>query len=218
MKKHWWKIIAIALSYYVLMAGLLLPVPQLPLIGESIRNLFFHVPIWFSMILLLGAGVFYSIRFLSTSHIKNDLISSALTYTGIFLGIAGIVSGSVWAKFTWGNWWVDDPKLKGSAISLFMYFAWMILRNSLKDEHVRARLSAVYNIFAFVMLIFLVLIIPRLSAFSLHPGADNNPVLPKNMEPQLRWVFYPAILAWTLLSLWLTNIYIRIRKLENMEE
>ena len=65
-----------------------------------------------------------------------------------------ILSGMIWAKFTWGTYWTNDPKLNGSAITLLIYFAYVVLRGSIYDIEKRARISAIYNIFAFVMRIF----------------------------------------------------------------
>jgi len=78
----------------------------------------------------------------------------------------------------------------------------------------RARVSAVYNIFAFCMLFPTIWILPRLTE-SLHPGgmgSEGNPGLnPKDLDSHMRLVWYPAIIGWTLLGVWITTLRIRLR-------
>ena len=62
MKKNWWKALTVLLLLYVAVAGLLVPVPRLAILNESIRNLYFHVPMWFGMTAILMASVYDSVR------------------------------------------------------------------------------------------------------------------------------------------------------------
>ena len=66
-----------------------------------------------------------------------------------------------------------EPKLIGAAIALLIYLAYMVLRDSIPDMDRKARVSAVYNIFAYAMLFPSIWIIPRLLP-SLHPGGENG--------------------------------------------
>jgi heme exporter protein C len=93
----------------------------------------------------------------------------------------------------------------------------LVLRNSLEEEQKRGRISAVYNIFAFPIMVVLLFILPRMTD-SLHPGNGGNPGFnTKDMAPELRPVFYPAVLGWILMSTWITTIRYRIRKVENKQ-
>ena len=142
--------------------GFLGEVPRLPILHETIRNLYFHVTMWFAMIFILGASLVSSIKYLSKSDYRQDIKAEQYAYVGILLGMLGIITGSVWAHFTWGAWWVNDPKLNGAAISILIYFAYIILRNSMDEEQKRARVAAVYNIFAFVLLLVFFSVVDRL--------------------------------------------------------
>ena len=123
----------------------------------------------------------------------------------------GIISGMLWAKFTWGTYWTNDPKLNGSALGLLIYFSYLVLRGSVKDELKKAKISSVYNIFAFAMLIPLIFILPRMTD-SLHPGNGGNPGFNVyDMNSQLRIVFYPSVIGFILLGIWITNIRVRIK-------
>lgn len=216
LKKSWWKVLAVALMVYTITAGLLFDVPRLAILNETIRVLYFHVPMWFGMLILLTVSVVYSIKYLRTPSQKVDSYAVEFANAGILFGVLGILSGALWANFTWGSPWSSDPKQNASAIALLIYFAYLILRNSLEDEQQRAKISAIYNIFAYATLIPLLFILPRLTD-SLHPGNGGNPGFNAyDLDSKLRLVFYPAILGWTLLGVWFTSLRIRIKALNHI--
>ena len=207
----WIKISCIFLLAYVTIAGFLFDVPALPILNEAIRILFFHVPMWFTMIFLLFISAINSYYYISKGRINYDIKSNEYANVGVFFGILGIISGMLWAKFTWGTYWTNDPKLNGSALGLLIYFSYFVLRGSVKDELNKAKISSVYNIFAFAMLIPLIFILPRMTD-SLHPGNGGNPGFNVyDMNSQLRIVFYPAVIGFILLGIWITNIRVKIK-------
>ena len=215
MTKNWWKILATVLVLYSIIAGFLFHVPEKPILNETIRNIHFHVPMWFSMIITLTISFIYSIRYLRSSSENDDLMAVESANVGIIFGILGLITGAVWAKFTWGEAWSNDPKQNSAAIALLVYLAYLVLRNALEEEQKRGRISAVYNIFAFPIMVVLLFILPRMTD-SLHPGNGGNPGFnTKDMAPELRPVFYPAVLGWILISVWITPLRYRIRKVEN---
>jgi heme exporter protein C len=214
MRKNWWKIATIILLLYTFVGGLLFEVPRLNILNETIRALYFHVPMWFGMIVLLSISVIYSIKYLNSNKHKNDLKAIEFANVGVIFGVFGILTGMFWAQFTWGDWWSGDPKQNASAIGLLIYLAYFVLRGSIENEEQRARISAVYNIFAFSALIPLLFILPRLTD-SLHPGNGGNPGFNAyDLDSRLRLVFYPAVAGWIMLGAWIATVRIRIRKLE----
>ena len=217
-KKTWWKYIAVILVFYTVVGGLLIKVPRIAIVQESVRNQFFHVSMWFSMMILLTTSLIFSIRYLSRSKLKFDLLAEEFAYMGIILGILGLVTGSIWARFTWGAWWVNDAKLNGAAICMLIYLAYVILRNSIEDEIQRARIAAVYNIFAWSTLLPLLYILPRLTD-SLHPGSGGNPGFNiYDLDNNLRLVFYPSIIGWTLIGVWIIQLRVRVKELKSKLE
>lgn len=196
--------------------GLLGPVPRLDILNETIRNVYYHVPIWFAMIFQMSVSIWFAIKYLLKTDPLFDTISYNAAKVGFFFSIPGILTGSLWAKFTWGTFWTfQDPKLNGVAIGVLIYLAYFILRNSVIDELKKARISAVYNIFAYVMLMVFIMILPRLTD-SLHPGNGGNPAFAKyDMNSQMRMVFYPAVIGWVLLSWWILQVNNRISQLKN---
>jgi heme exporter protein C len=217
-KLAWWKWFSIIILIYVIAAGFLGPVPRLHIVNESIRNTYFHVPMWFGMIFLLGASVWYAISFLRKGNPDDDLRSNACVQVGILFGVLGLLTGMLWAKFTWGAAWSNDPKQNASAIGLLIYFGYGVLRGSFQESRERARISAVYSIFAFAVFIPLIWILPRFTD-SLHPGNGGNPAFGKyDMNNDMRLVFYPAVIGWTMLGFWAADLWHRLlavqRKLE----
>jgi heme exporter protein C len=120
----------------------------------------------------------------------------------------------IWANYTWGSPWHGDPKQNGAAIALLIYLAYFVLRGSLDNREQRARLSAVYNIFAFAAMIPLIFIIPRMTS-SMHPGNGGNPGFNMyDLDNNMRKVFYPAVIGWILLGYWIASLRIRLRLAE----
>ncbi len=210
----WWKILAIVLVLYSIIGGFLIDVPKLPILHETIRNTYFHVTLWFAMMFLMTISMVYSIKHLGKPSQQNDLIASETANIGLFFGILGVVTGMIWAQFTWGAFWVNDVKTNGTAITLLIYFAYTVLRGSVEDDEKRGRIAAVYNIFAFVMLVLFLGILPRVND-SLHPGNGGNPAFGNyDMDNTMRMVFYPAIIGYFLMGLWFVDHRIRLKKIE----
>ncbi|MCE7069951.1 MULTISPECIES: cytochrome c biogenesis protein CcsA [Dyadobacter] len=218
MRKIWWKILCIVIIFYVIVMGLMGPVPHLAIINESIRNTYFHVALWLAMTTLLFVSMIFSIRYLNKGRIGDDDIASELAKSAIFFGILGCLTGSVWANYTWGDPWPNDPKLNGAAVGILIYLAYLLLRSSFEDEQRKARISSVYNIFAFAVFIPIIYILPRLTD-SLHPGSGGNSTFGSyDFNSDIRKVFYPAIIGYILLGLWLAELRIRIKVINRVRD
>jgi heme exporter protein C len=189
---------------------------NLPINYESIRNLFFHVPMWMVMFVLLMLSVWHSVRYLGAPSAQTDARAEAYAETGLLFGGLGLLTGMLWANYTWGAPWSNDIKQLMTAVALLIYVAYFILRTSFDEPEKAARIAAVYNIFAFASLIPLIYIVPRLFS-SLHPGGEGSPVFNReDLNPNMRIIFYPAIIGWTLLGLWAANLSIRLKNLETL--
>lgn len=216
MKGIWWKALGIILVLYSIIAGLLGEVPRLVILNETIRVLYYHVPMWFSMVAMMTVSLVFSIRALGEKR-GADLRASEFAQTGFLLATLGLLTGMVWARFTWGNFWTNDPKLNGTAVTMLIYLAYFVLRNSVEDPAKKARLAAVYNIFAFVMMIVFIGILPRMTD-SLHPGNGGNPGFNQyDLNSDMRPIFYAAVLGWILIGTWISSLRIRYKSLSNEE-
>ena len=157
--------------------------------------------------------IVYSILYLRKPDFRHDIYASSCAKTGILMGVLGLITGAIWATYTWGEPWSNDPKQIGVAIALLIYFAYLVLRNAITDIDKRAKISAVYNIFAYFIYLPLIMILPRLVE-SLHPGGkgvEGNPGLNgADLDATMRLVFWPAVIGWTLLGTWITSLNIRI--------
>lgn len=213
----WWKYLSVGLVLYALIGGLLLPAPQIAILDQSIRNLYYHVPMWFGMLLLLIASTYHAIKQLSSASMQSDYASASHALVAMVFGVMGLITGMIWAKNTWGAYWTNDPKLNSAAIGMLMYTAYFVLRSSIEDEEKRARISAVYNIFCLPVFIVLIFVLPRLTD-SLHPGNGGNPGFNSyDLDSRMRMVFYPAVLGWALIGFWMANLHFRIKVLQQKE-
>jgi len=147
-------------------------------------------------------------------QLKEFVYATELIRVGVIFGLLGLLTGAIWAKHTWGAYWSWDVKQNTAAISVLVYLAYFVLKDSFEDYDQRARITSVYNIFAFAALIPLLFIIPRV-ADSLHPGAGGNPAFGSNdLDNTMRLVFYPAVIGFTMVGYWLSSILIRIKLLD----
>lgn len=183
--------------------------PYREVLHETIRNLFFHVPMWFTMVMLLFFSFISSLVYLNSGKHLHDVFASQSALVGTYFGFLGIITGMTWATFTWGSPWPNDPKLNGAAVGMLTYLAYFVLRGSLNDETVRARVSAVYNIFAFVLYIVFIFVIPRITD-TLHPGQGGNPAFSSyDLDNTLRPVFYSSAAGFIILGHWIMSIRVR---------
>lgn len=200
-----WKYVLAVWMTIVIIAGFLIQIPQIPILEQTARNIFFHVPMWMAMFSMFIVSVYYSIRYLNKPSVIFDIKAVAAARTGMVFGICGLLTGSLWARFTWGAWWTfSEPKMNLAALAMLIYVAYFVLRSAFDDEEKRAKLGAVYNIFSVTTIPFLLYIVPR-QLTSLHPGADGNPAFSEITAPELRFVLYPAMLGFIGMAFWIFN-------------
>ncbi len=199
----------------VIAGGFLIQVPDIPILEQTSRNLFFHVPMWMAMFAMFTISFWYSIRYLNEPDHISDIKAESAARVGIVFGVCGLLTGSLWARFTWGTWWTfAEPKMNLAALALMIYFAYFVLRSAFDDENKRAKLSAVYNIFAVTTIPFLLYVVPR-QLESLHPGADGNPAFSDITAPELRFILYPAFIGFIALAFWIYDILHRYKTVQH---
>ncbi|GAB4128418.1 MAG: cytochrome c biogenesis protein CcsA [Raineya sp.] len=216
LKISWWKWISAILLIYAVIAGFLMDIPRLQTgnLDHTARNLYFHVPMWFGMVFVLSISVIQSIAHLRKNTEKSDFWAVSAAEVGILYGTLGLLTGMVWGKFTWGDFLPRDVKIYGAAIAMLIYLAYFILRSAIENKEQAARISAIYNIFAYAVYIPLIFIMPRLYD-SIHPGNGGNPGFNAyDLDGSMRLVFYPAVIGFLGLALWLSQLRTRLRLLE----
>ncbi|MCR9131666.1 MAG: cytochrome c biogenesis protein [bacterium] len=203
--KVWKYIVAIWLTL-VIGGGFLIYIPEIPILEQTARNIFFHVPMWMAMYAMFLTSCIYSIRYLNSPEPIFDIKAEASARVGMMFGLCGLLTGSLWARFTWGTWWTfAEPKMNLAALAMMIYVAYLVLRSAFDDEDKRAKIAAVYNIFAVTTIPFLLYVVPR-QLTSLHPGADGNPAFSEITAAELRLILYPAMLGFIALSFWVYDI------------
>lgn len=211
-----WKYIVAVWMTLVIIFGFLISIPEIPILEQTARNLFLHVPMWFTMMVAFAMAFVYSIRYLNTENIRFDQKAETATAVGLLFGICGLLTGSLWARFTWGSWWTfAEPRMNLSALAMLIFVAYFILRSAFNDPEKRAKISAVYNIFGITTVPFLLYIIPR-QLPSLHPGAEGNPAFSEITAPELRYIFYPAVVGFIGLAVWIMDILNRYKKIKQL--
>ncbi len=202
----------------VIALGFSIEIPQIDILEQTARNLFLHVPMWFTMMIAFSMAFYYSIRYLNDETMNWDRKAETATAVGLMFGICGLLTGSLWARFTWGTWWTfAEPRMNLSALAMMIFVAYFVLRTAFNDPEKRAKISAVYNIFGVTTIPFLLYIIPR-QLPSLHPGADGNPAFSDMTAPELRIIFYPAVIGFIGLAIWMMDIINRYKKVKAITE
>ncbi len=163
-----------------------------------VQKIFYiHVPM--AIVSLCGfiAGGLLAVAHLRTGDSKWDLRSYVAIHMSLIFGIAALIMGSIWAKASWGHWWVwDDPTLVSFLIVLLLFATYQPLRFSIEDRERQARYASVFAIVAgaFVPLNFIAV---RLSQGLVHPRVLT--LSGGNLPGPMRLTFLIALVAATLL-------------------
>jgi len=210
------KIITGILITLVIVFAFLSPPPQKQL-GEVSRIFYFHVPLAWVSVLAFFVSMVNGILYLKNQKTENDLKAEASARLGFTFCFLALISGSVFAKYSWGTFWNWDPRETSIFILILIYGAYFALRSAIDAEKRKASFSSVYSILAFTTVPFLVFIVPRVFQ-SLHPTdtiVDSG--LKFQLPPKLLIIFLGSLLGFSLLFLWIyklesTMIRIFIRK------
>jgi heme exporter protein C len=116
--------------------------------GMIYRLLYFHVPAWWTAFPAAGLSGLFSVAYLATSDIRYDALAAAVTEIAVVFLFVGITLGSIWARIIWGVWWAWDARLTSALICVLLYSGYLILRQGVEEPRRRARLSAVFSLFA----------------------------------------------------------------------
>jgi len=124
--------------------------PLEAVMGQVQRVFYFHVAnAWVGMLGFMVAAI-AGIAFLRKGDHKWDIVGLAAVEISLVFFFAAIVSGSIWARGSWGTWWTWDPRLTTAAICELVYAAYLMLRQGIEDPDRRARFGAVYAILGFI--------------------------------------------------------------------
>jgi len=189
--------------------------PPAAILGDASRILYFHVPVaWVSVVAFIVSGI-HSILLLVSE--KNRREREYMAYNSAVAGmvfiILALITGSIWAKLSWGSYWNWDPRETSIVVLMLIYIAYLSLYSSLKENPNRASISAVYLIIAMITMPFLVFIIPRIYP-SLHPDTVINQEKKIHLEAAMRITLFASIVTFTLLYGYIYRLMNRISALE----
>ena len=143
-----------------------------------IQKIFYlHVPL--AIVALCGfvAGGIYGILYLRTGDRTHDLRSYVAIHLSLILAVGALITGSIWAKASWGHWWVwDEPTLVSFLIVFLLYACYQPLRFSIEDPERQARYAAVFSVDR-----------GRVRAAELHGGADGAVARPPARARHRGW-------------------------------
>ena len=205
------KYVIFVLMSLVILAGFLLPVPFIPGLEEKSRIIYFHVPMSWLSVLAFFMSMLYSLKYLKTKDSINDIKAYTAAGLGFLFCVLATITGSLWAKFSWGSFWNWDPRQTSIFILLLVYGAYFSLRSAVDESEQKAKLCSVYSIIAFVTVPFFIFIMPRIIE-TLHPDPIINTQGEINMDVTMLVVFLVSLLTFTLLYLWIFNIKVRLEK------
>jgi heme exporter protein C len=137
--------------------------------GPSQRIFYIHVPVALTAYACFGWGAWKALRLLWTRNERHDLESYTAVHMGVIFGLLTLVTGSIWAKISWGHWWEWRSRQLVLFLILFLFYsAYFMLRYSIEPGPARARSSAVYALFGVVLIPVSFLAI-RLAEDFIHP-------------------------------------------------
>jgi heme exporter protein C len=194
---------ATALLLALSVFGIFLVAPEDADQGIIQRIFYFHVAIALTSLIAFLVGAIYGILYLRQRQPEYDRISSSSVGLGLFFSILVLITGSIWAKASWGTWWVwEDPRLVTFVIVLLLYGAYFLLRSSAEGER-QARYSAIFAIAAFAS-VPLSFYSVRVAQSFVHPVVftQNGANMPSTM---VVWFIVSQVamlgLFWTLLQM-----------------
>jgi heme exporter protein C len=170
--------------------------------GLSQKIFYFHVPIALTSYGCFGWGAWKALRHLWTRQEGADLESYVAIHLGVIFGAMTLVTGSIWARASWGVWWAWSSHQLVLFLVLFLFYcAYFMLRFSVEPGPRRANLSAVYAIFGVVLIPVSFLAI-RLADDIIHPTVftSNGPQMSGSM-------FFTFCVAWAALLATASALY-----------
>jgi heme exporter protein C len=205
-----WMAVAIWAAFYFA------PSP-LGFFGHVGRIVFFHVPLAWTSFIAFFAAAYWSIRYLMGRRMEHDRAAAAAIEIGFVFCFLATVTGAMWARVTWGEYWNWDPRQTSILLVLIFYGAYLALRGALPDAEKRARLAAVYALIGAVVTPFFFFIVPRIT-FSLHPDSVINSRGKVEMDPKILWVLLACFGGEAALFFWMHNLDWRMKNLAARRE
>jgi heme exporter protein C len=185
-----------AFSFLVMTAALYLAFiisPPAKGLGELARILYLHVPLaWVGTLSFLISGI-GAVLFLVTRKKTTLILMETAAGLGMLFIILTTITGSIWAKVSWGSFWNWDPRETSMAMILFIYLSFFLLKKYGGKPGARAA----YLIIAAIIMPFFIFVIPRIYP-SLHPDTIINSEKKMHLSGSMLAALLSSIAAYTL--------------------
>ncbi|MBN1153408.1 cytochrome c biogenesis protein CcsA [candidate division KSB1 bacterium] len=206
------KIVLTILMSFVLFGSFLYTRNAAGFPGESSRIMFFHVPQAWVAVMAFSLSMVFSVIYLKKRDVRYDMLAVSSSELGFLFCILAMLTGSMFARLTWGSFWNWDPRETSILILLMIYGAYFALRSAVNDQDDKRKFSAVYSLLAFATVPFFIFIVPRIT-ISLHPSDTMNPMNPQ-LDFRFMLVFILALVAFTGIFFWMLSLKYRWLQLE----
>ncbi|WP_129627094.1 cytochrome c biogenesis protein [Candidatus Oscillochloris fontis] len=150
--------------------AMFLVLPQYEGLGNAGRIIIMHVPTAWVSVLAFAVSALFSGLYLWRGRTEDDDYATAAAESGFLFTVLATVTGAIFSQVVWGIYWNWDPRQTSIFVLLLIYAALFALRSAIDDPTRRRQLSAVYSLFAFVTVPFLIFVAPRVSESTLHPN------------------------------------------------
>jgi heme exporter protein C len=181
--------------------------------GFSQRIFYFHVPIALTSYACFAWGAWKALRYLRTRDDRADVESYVAIHQGVIFGALTLITGSIWARASWGVWWSWSENQLVLFLVLFLFYcAYFMLRYSVEAGPPRASMSAVYALFGVVLIPVSFLAI-RLSQRFIHPIVFDSHA-PSNMTGSQWLTFLVSFAGMLLLFATLYNVELAGKRLD----
>jgi heme exporter protein C len=147
--------------------------PAESIMGEYSRLLYLHIPLALCTVVSFILSAVYSMLYLKNQNLRYEILFHSASRLGLLFTLLTTATGSVWAKLAWGSWWNWDPRETSILFIMLTYCAYFALTSSLKGKNSSAKIRSTYLIFASIITMFFVFIVPR-TVESLHPDTIIN--------------------------------------------
>ena len=124
--------------------------PQEAQQGAIFKIIFFHVPVAITAMIAAAVALVASVLFLITRNFRYDALAVAVTEVGLAFLAANLITGSIWGRIIWGQWWAWDARLTSALVCWILYAAYLMLRRAVEEPTQRATFAAVWSIFSFI--------------------------------------------------------------------
>ncbi|MBB6098183.1 heme exporter protein C [Deinobacterium chartae] len=186
--------------------------------GQLVRIMYLHVPTAWVSYLAYGGTMIFSLAYLFTRQRRFDRIAAASAEIGVLMTALTLFGGSLWAKPTWGTYWVWEPRLTTTALGLAIYVAYFIVRGLIEDPQRRARVAAVIGIMG-----TLYIPVNYMSVYwwrSIHQTATVNLLGETRLsaDPRMLLALFTMLAAFTVLYFFLLRVRSKLAALVERRE